>query len=118
MGSDSIFWSTLAIGHTRSGLLLEAGKLQVLRRVLQKVVVGERLTNSYASVSRHDQPGPLSETGDDCTLAEVVKVIELMLMIADIDRWLRLSRFVLSVPVAARPAERERQPTRRDHFSR
>ncbi len=39
MGSDSIFWSTLAIGHNRSGLLLEAGKLQVLRRVLQKVVV-------------------------------------------------------------------------------
>ena len=39
MGSDSIFWSTLLIGHNRSGLLLEAGKLQVLRRVLQKVVV-------------------------------------------------------------------------------
>ncbi len=45
----------------------------------------------YASVSEHDHPGPLSETGDDCTPTEVVKVIELMLLTVEIDRWSRLS---------------------------
>jgi hypothetical protein len=67
--------------------------------------------------SEHDQPGPLSETGYDCTPAEVVKVIELMLSTLDIDSWFRLSGWS-SVPVAARPAEREWQPTRKDHVSR
>ena len=44
----------------------------------------------YASVSEHDHPGP-PETGDDRVPAEVVSVIELMLLTVEIDSWSRLS---------------------------
>jgi hypothetical protein len=40
---------------------------------------------------KHDHAGPLSETGDDCTLAEVFKVSELMLLTVEIDSRSRLS---------------------------
>ena len=83
MGSDSILWSTL-VAHNRYGL-----------STLGKAILPESRRNAYylmyASVSEHDHPGPLSETGYDCTPAEVVKVIELMLSTLEIDSWSRLS---------------------------